>query len=253
LELTSPIDETREAGGRLPSLYVEPEEPAGEIDWPALEFHDVFKIFRSGSARTVALRGLDLRVERGEMISIVGPSGSGKSTLLALAAALDRPSAGEVRAAGRSLAQMDEAELARHRARGLAIVFQADNLWPGLSARENVATALRLAGRANPEVAAEEALATFDLANRAHLRPLALSGGEQQRVAIAAAAARRAPLVLADEPTGELDERNEDVVLRSLAELRDRFDSTIVVVTHSERVAAACDRVVELRDGKLAG
>jgi putative ABC transport system ATP-binding protein len=157
-----------------------------------------------------------------------------------------------VRAAGRSLAQLDEAELATHRARELAIVFQSDNLWPGLSARENVATALRLASRPDPEKAAREALEAFDLGARAHLRPRSLSGGEQQRVAIAAAAARRAPLVLADEPTGELDERNEGVVLRSLAELRDRFESTIVVVTHSERVAAACDRVVELRDGKVA-
>jgi len=253
VELTTGVDGARETGGsKLPSLYVEPEKPADEIDWPALEFHDVFKIYESGSARTVALRGLDLRVERGEMISVVGPSGSGKSTLLALAAALDRPSAGEVRAAGRSLAQLDERELAAHRARQLALVFQGDNLWPALSARENVATALRLASRPRPEQAAQEALEAFGLAGRAHLRPRSLSGGEQQRVAIAAAAARRAPLVLADEPTGELDERNEGVVLRSLAELRDRFESTIVVVTHSERVAGACDRVVELRDGKLA-
>jgi len=111
---------------------------------------------------------------------------------------------------------------------------------------------LRLAGRPHPERTAEEALGAFGLSERTHLRPRSLSGGEQQRVAIAAAAARRAPLVLADEPTGELDEKNEGIVLRSLADLRDRFESTIVVVTHSDRVAAACDRVVALQDGKVA-
>jgi putative ABC transport system ATP-binding protein len=242
-----------EAGASFPSLYVEPEKPAEEIDWPALEFHDVFRIYRSGPARTVALRGVDLRVERGEMVSIVGRSGSGKSTLLALAAALDTPSAGEVRARGRSLAQLDEAELARHRADEVAIVFQGDNLWPELSAHENVATSLRLSGTAEAAAQADEALAVFGLAGRAGLRPRSLSGGEQQRVAIAAAAARRAPLVLADEPTGELDERNEAIVLQSLRELRERHGSTIVVVTHSERVAGAADRVVELRDGRVAG
>jgi putative ABC transport system ATP-binding protein len=253
VELTTGVDEAREPGGnQLPSLYVEPEKPAGEIEWPALEFNDVFKIYESGSARTVALRGLDLRVERSELVAVIGPSGSGKSTLLALAAALDQPSAGDVTADGRSLAHLDEAGLASHRASGVAIVFQSDNLWPELSAQENVATALRLAGRPHPERTAAETLGEFGLSERTHLRPRSLSGGEQQRVAIAAAAARRAPLVLADEPTGELDEKNEGIVLRSLADLRDRFKSTIVVVTHSDRVAAACDRVVALQDGKVA-
>ena len=231
------------------SLYVEPEHPM-EVDWGALEFHDVFKIYRSGPTETVALRGLDLRIEQGEMVAVVGPSGSGKSTLLALASAMDTPSAGEVRALGSSLARMTEAELAAFRARGVAIVFQADNLWPALSARENVATALRIAGAGNAESRASEALGKFGLARREHLRPAALSGGEQQRVAIAAAAARRARLVLADEPTGELDERNEAIVLESLSELRDGHGSSVVVVTHSERVAGACDRVVPIRDGR---
>jgi putative ABC transport system ATP-binding protein len=250
--LTGQQGSPQEPGPGLASLYVEPEKPADEIDWPALEFHDVFKIYRSGPARTVALRGLDLKVEREEMIAVVGPSGSGKSTLLMLAAALDTPSAGEVRARGRSLAQLDEAELARHRAREVAIVFQADNLWPALNARESVSTALRLAGVDDPGGRADEALAAFGLAARATLRPRALSGGEQQRVAIAAAAARRAPLVLADEPTGELDQRNEAVVLESLHQLRERYGSAVIVVTHSQRVAAAADRVVELRDGKVS-
>jgi putative ABC transport system ATP-binding protein len=239
-------------GAGLRSLYVEPEEDPAEIQWGALEFHDVFRIFRSGPTETVALRGLDLRIEPNEMVGIVGPSGSGKSTLLSLAAALDVPSAGEVRALGRSLARLDEAELAEYRACSVAIVFQDDNLWPALSARENVTTALRLADADRADRRAGEALDAFGLGDRGGLRPRSLSGGEQQRVAIAAAAARRAPLVLCDEPTGQLDERNEGLVLESLRELRDQFGATVVVVTHAERVATACDRVVEIHDGRVA-
>jgi putative ABC transport system ATP-binding protein len=236
------------SAGGVKSLWVEPERDEGEFQWPALECHDVFKIFRSGPVETVALRGLELRVERGELVTVAGPSGSGKSTFLSLAAGLDEPSAGEVRVRGRSLGRLDETELAAYRARDLAIVFQSDNLWPALSAYENVAASLRLAGNsADPE----EALAAFGLHGRGDERASLLSGGEQQRVAIAAAAARRAPLVLADEPTGELDERNEALVLDALVELRARFGSTVVVVSHSARVAAAADRVIEMRDGRV--
>jgi ABC-type lipoprotein export system ATPase subunit len=234
------------------SLWVEPEREAGdELERPALQCHDLFKIFRSGPVETVALRGLELRVERGELVAVAGPSGSGKSTFLSLAAGLDEPSAGEVRALGKSLARSNPAELAAYRAQDVAIVFQSDNLWPALSAYENVATSLRLAGRPAARAEVEEALATFGLRPRVHERASLLSGGEQQRVAIAAAAARRAPLVLADEPTGELDERNEAGVLDALAELRARFGSTVVVVSHSRRVADAADRVIEMRDGRV--
>ncbi|MGZ4440878.1 MAG: ATP-binding cassette domain-containing protein, partial [Gaiellaceae bacterium] len=131
----------------MKSLYREPERKSAEIEFGALEFHDVFKIFRSGPAETVALRGLDLRIEPRELVAVFGPSGSGKSTMLHLAAALDEPSACEVRVFGRSLARLGEPELAAFRARELAIVFQRGNLWPTLTARENVALALRLAGR----------------------------------------------------------------------------------------------------------
>lgn len=233
------------------SLYVEPELEAHTLDWPALECRDVFKIFRSGPVETVALRGLDLRVDPGELVAVLGPSGCGKSTFLSLAAGLDTPSAGEVRALGRSLGQLGEDELARYRANQLAIVFQNDNLWPALSAQENVVTALRLAGHEDPRDASIAALEAFGLGRRATHRARALSGGEQQRVAIAGAAARQAALVLADEPTGELDEGNERLVLDALAELRERYGSTVIMVTHSERVAEAADRVVELRDGRV--
>src|SRR6266550_3047463 len=116
------------------SLYIEPESSPEELEWPALELLDVFKIYRSGPTETVALRGLDFRVEPGELVAVLGPSGCGKSTMLALAAGLDQPSAGEVRAFGDSLARSSESELATYRARDLAVVFQSDNLWPALSA-----------------------------------------------------------------------------------------------------------------------
>jgi putative ABC transport system ATP-binding protein len=236
----------------LTSLYREPERQE-EVSFGALEFHDVFRIFSSGPAETVALRGLDLRVEPHELVALYGPSGSGKSTALHLAAGLDEASAGDVLALGRSLARLNEVELAGYRAREVAIVFQSGNLWPMLSARENVALGLRLAGRRRGiRAAIDRALDTFDLQHREKQRAGSLSGGEQQRVAIAAAAAREAPLMLADEPTAELDARNERTVLQSLQRLRDEFGTTVVVVTHSSRVADAVDRVVEIRDGAAA-
>ena len=234
------------------SLYVEPEAQPEQIDWPALELHDVFRIFRSGDVETVALRGVDLELRRRELVALLGPSGSGKSTLLALAAGLDQPSAGEVRAFGRSLARLGDEELARYRAREVAVVFQADNLWPALTARENVAVSLRLAGHPAADEAARDTLGAFGLEQRTAQRPAELSGGEQQRVAIAAAAARGASLVLADEPTAELDEQNERVVIEALDRLRHSYGCAVLVVTHAERVAVAADRVVELRDGRVA-
>jgi ABC-type lipoprotein export system ATPase subunit len=233
------------------SLWREPERTPKGVSFGALELRDVFKIFRSGPAETVALRGLDLRVEPGELIAILGRSGSGKSTMLHIAAGLDQPSAGEVRVFGRSLSRLGEGELAEYRAREVAVVFQHGNLWSALTARENVALALRLAGGRRVGRAVAEALSAFGLGGRARVRASALSGGEQQRVAIAAAAAREAPLVLADEPTAELDVENEQVVLEALGRLRKEFGSTVVIVTHSPRIAAAVDRVLELVDGRL--
>ncbi|MBV8998546.1 MAG: ABC transporter ATP-binding protein [Solirubrobacterales bacterium] len=240
------------ASGRATrSLWREPERVAEPVRWPALQFHDVFKIYRSGPVETVALRGLELKVERGEMVAVLGPSGCGKSTMLALAAALDQPSAGAVRAGDRSLQRLDELELARYRAREVSLVFQSENLWPSLSAQENVMVGLRLAGHENTAGAAEDALGAFGLAGRGGHRAGALSGGEQQRVAIAAAYARRPPLVLADEPTGELDAGNEQRVLDALRQLCEQQRSTVVLVTHSSRVAGAADRVLEMRDGRV--
>jgi putative ABC transport system ATP-binding protein len=234
------------------SLYREPESE-GQVDWPVLEMHDVFKIYRSGPVETVALRGVDLELDAGTLGAILGPSGCGKSTLLALAAGLDRASAGDVRSAGTSLLTRTEEELAAYRAHSVGIVFQSGNLWPSLSARENVLAALRLAGIADAPRRTAESLAEFGLADRAEHRAAALSGGEQQRVAIAAAVARQAPLILADEPTGELDAANQDVVLRALRGLPREHDCAVLVVTHSPVVAAAADQVIEMRDGAVVG
>lgn len=231
------------------SLYREPEADEEPTRWPALEMHDVFKIYRSGDVETVALRGIDLELNAGQMIAILGPSGCGKSTLLALAAGLDRVSAGEVRSFGTSLVTQSEAELARYRARGVGVVFQSDNLWPTLSARENVVMALRLAEQDLPASDADLALAELGLGERLGHRASALSGGEQQRVAIAAALARRAPLILADEPTGELDASSQQVVLSALRRLPGEHGCAVLVVTHSHVVAGAADQVIEMRDG----
>jgi putative ABC transport system ATP-binding protein len=233
------------------SLYREPEVEREPVEPPVLEMRDVFKIHRSGAVETVALRGVDFEVRRGHLVAILGPSGCGKSTLLSLAAGLDRVSAGDVRSFGASLVTESEEQLAAYRARGVGVVFQSDNLWPTLTAEENVAAALRLGGIEAPARRAAEALAELGLAKRRDHRAMALSGGEQQRVAIAAALARRAPLVLADEPTGELDAANQRAVLGALRRLPADHGCAVVVVTHSRIVAGAADRVVELRDGAI--
>src|SRR5439155_4194920 len=147
--------------------------------------------------------------------------------------------------------RLDEGGLAEYRSRKIALVFQNDNLWPILTARENVVAAIRLAGARHAGTVANEALEVVGLTNRATHRPRALSGGEQQRTAIAAAAARRSPLVLADEPTGELDIDNERRVLDELRRLRSEYGSTVVTVTHSSRLAEQAERVIEIRDGKV--
>jgi putative ABC transport system ATP-binding protein len=234
------------------SLYREPPEPASGPDRPALEFIDVFKLFRSGAVETVALRGLDLRVQTGEFVAVLGRSGSGKSTFVHLSAGLEDASAGEVRAFGRSLGRMRERELATYRAQMVSIVLQSDNLWSYLTARENVVASLQIAGVEDAARRADDALDAFGLSARSHHRPAALSGGEQQRVAIAAAASRQAPLVLADEPTGELDAGNESIVLDALEQLRAMTGATVVTVTHSRKVAETADRIVTFVDGRVA-
>jgi lipoprotein-releasing system ATP-binding protein len=233
------------------SLYREPEASPREMEWPALELHDVFKIYRSGPVETVALRGLDLEVRKGEIIALLGPSGCGKSTLLALAAGLDRPSAGEVRAFGDSLEAMGEQELARYRARRIGIVFQSDNLLAPLSARENVQLTLGLAGFPEAAARAADALRSVGLGARMANRVTALSGGEQQRVAIARAVANAPRALLADEPTGNLDPHTSDHVFQALMQLVKATGVAMLIATHNMELAGRMDRRVSLVEGRV--
>jgi len=216
----------------------------------------VFKIYKVADIEAVALRGLDLRVRRGEFVALVGASGSGKSTLLNILAGLDQPSAGRVFVGDRDLAAMTPEELVDYRRRDVGFVWQetARNLLPYLDARENVAPPLILKGTA-PAAArrrAGELLELVGLAARARHRPAELSGGEQQRVAIAVALANEPPLLLADEPTGELDAIAADAVFDAFARINRQLGTTILVVTHDPDIAARVDRVIGIRDGRTS-
>ncbi|MDW8047816.1 MAG: ABC transporter ATP-binding protein [Chloroflexota bacterium] len=216
----------------------------------------MFKIYKVADIEVVALRGLDLRVRRGEFVALVGASGSGKSTLLNILAGLDQPSAGRVFVGDRDLAAMTPEELVDYRRRDVGFVWQetARNLLPYLDARENVALPLILKGTA-PAAArrrAGELLELVGLAARARHRPAELSGGEQQRVAIAVALANEPPLVLADEPTGELDAIAADAVFDAFARINRQLGTTILVVTHDPDIAARVDRVIGIRDGRTS-
>jgi putative ABC transport system ATP-binding protein len=206
-----------------------------------------------GPPPVVALDGIDLEVSPGEFVAVVGPSGCGKSTLLHLLAAIDRPTSGEVRVDGRDLAAMPESERTLYRRRDVGLVFQFFNLLPHLDVAENVALPRRLDGRADAPERARDLLARVGLAHRAAAHPYELSGGEMQRVAIARALVTGARLLLADEPTGNLDSRNGEQVLDRLEEVRKERGVTLLLATHSEAAARRADRVVEMRDGRLVG
>lgn len=218
-----------------------------------LEVEGVYKAFASPAGPIEVLRGVDLRVAGGETIAIVGESGSGKSTLLSLLAGLDAPTHGSVRVDGADLGALSEAELARFRARRLGIVFQQFHLMSGLTALENVSLPLELQRAPDAERRARDVLEQVGLAKRAAHLPSRLSGGECQRVAIARALVVEPALLLADEPSGSLDAVTGDAVDRLLFELVERRGTTLVLVTHSERLAAACDRCLKLADGALVG
>jgi ABC-type lipoprotein export system ATPase subunit len=215
----------------------------------ALVIRDVFRIFRSGPVETVALRGASLQIEAGEFVALVGPSGSGKSTLLHIAAGLEEPSAGSVEVAGEQFAGLDDDGLLRMRRRLVGVVFQRDNLWGHLTALQNVALAGQLARRPDAVERSRRLLDDLGLSNRAGNRPSALSGGEQQRVAVAAALVNEPALLLADEPTGELDRASEALVLDVLETARQRHGCALMIVTHSEEVAARAGRVVRMHNG----
>jgi putative ABC transport system ATP-binding protein len=222
---------------------------------PAIETRGLTKVYGEGETAVHALDGVDVEVPRGEMVAIMGPSGSGKSTLLHLLGALDTPTGGTVKVGGRRFDGLGDAELTVLRRDSIGFVFQFFNLLPALTAEENVLLPALIAGRRDERIRrrAAELLDTVGLAGRATHLPSELSGGEQQRVSIARALLLKPKLVLADEPTGNLDSRSSVEVLRLLRRLNRDQGHTIVLVTHDPAAAAMAARVVFLRDGRIAG
>lgn len=214
---------------------------------------DLAMEFRTGEIVVQALRGVDLEVDPGEFIAIVGPSGSGKTTLLNLMGALDVPTGGRIEIFGRDLGQLNRKERAEIRLRSLGFVFQAYNLVPVLTARENVEFVLELQGvaAARRRAQAEQTLGELGLGELAERRPSEMSGGQQQRVAVARAVAARPSLVLADEPTANLDSENAQALLQMMRRLRDEGGMTFVFSTHDPLVVSYASRVVTLRDGQV--
>ncbi len=227
----------------------------GEWAWHyrgLIELAGVSKVF-DGKRQVAALQAIDLRIERGEMVAIMGPSGSGKSTLLNLIGGLDRPSAGEIRIEGRAFNGLPDDELTRVRRDKIGFIFQFFNLLPSLNCLENVALPLHLRGwaKGKAEARARELLALVGLGRRLEHLPEELSGGERQRVAIARALSVYPPILLADEPTGNLDTQTGAEILNLIREVHQRLGATVLVVTHDLNVAGSCSRTISLRDGRI--
>ncbi len=219
----------------------------------AVAVRRLVKVFGTGEGRVEALRGIDLDISRGEFVAVMGPSGSGKSTLLHLIGGLDTPTSGTVAVGGEDLGKLDDDRLTLLRRRRVGFIFQAFNLIDVLTAEENVALPLVIDGVAEA-VASRRALAALDLVDLAHRRhhvPGRMSGGEQQRLAIARALVTEPLLLLADEPTGNLDSAGSDQVMTLLRNLVDQRRQTVLMVTHNSRQAALADRLIRLRDGRV--
>jgi putative ABC transport system ATP-binding protein len=205
-----------------------------------------------GATRVHILKNIDLNIGRGEAVGLLGPSGSGKSTLLMVMTGLERPDSGSVMVTGEELRDLDEDALARFRGRSIGIVFQAFHLIPTMTALENVAVPLELAGVAEALSRAERELAAVGLSERIHHYPAELSGGEQQRVAVARALAPNPAIVVADEPTGNLDESTGRDIIELLFRGKSERGTTLILVTHDAALAARCDRVLHMRSGQIA-
>jgi|SRR6185436_9335401 len=216
-----------------------------------ISVRDLVMRLPSGGRSLTILDGVSLDIAAGEVVAVTGPSGSGKSTLLGLLAGLDTPSAGSITVDGVEVTRLGEAELARFRRRTIGFVFQSYHLIPTLTATENVAVPLELAGSAHPLPAARRLLDEVGLADRADHYPAQLSGGEQQRVALARAVSLAPPVLLADEPTGNLDSATGEQIIDVLLGLNRQRGSTLVLVTHDAALAARAGRAIALRDGRL--
>jgi len=219
----------------------------------ALEGIDIRKSLPLGRERIDILKGISLRVEHGEFVAVIGPSGSGKSTLLGIIAGLDTPTSGQVLIDGVDITRMGEGQLAQVRNAKIGMVYQAFNLIPTLTAQENVEIPLYVGKHpGSPAVRARELLTLVGLEHRLGNRPNQLSGGEQQRVAVARALSADPAIVIMDEPTGNLDQKNSDNVLAMIRDLRNRTGKTFIIATHDPTVAAAADRAIRIVDGMVA-
>ena len=216
-----------------------------------LETQGLTKIYGSGETAVHALRGVDLAVENGEFVAIVGTSGSGKSTLLHMLGGLDRPTAGKVLVDGQDIFAFKDEALTIFRRRRVGFVFQSYNLVPMLSVYENIVLPIQLDGAKVDEDYVSEVIRTLGLSDRLHSLPNQLSGGQQQRVAIARALATKPAIVLADEPTGNLDSKTSQDVLGLMKVTSQRFGQTMVMITHNEEIAQLADRVVRVEDGRV--
>ncbi len=218
-----------------------------------LEVRGLVKTYGEGEAKVQALRGIDLSVERGEFVAVVGSSGSGKSTFLNLVGGLDLPTAGEVIVDGKNLQSLSDREITIFRRRKIGFIFQQYNLIPMLNARENILLPLKLDGREGDGEYLRELVHMLGLEDKLHALPGQLSGGQQQRVAIARALAAKPSLLLADEPTGNLDSKTSQDVTGLLRITGERFRQTIIMITHNEEIAQSADRILRIEDGRLAG
>ena len=216
---------------------------------------DLIKVYKIGKSEVIALRGLDCTIKEGQVLAIMGPSGCGKTTLLNIIGGLDRPTAGSVKIDGMNLVDLNDAELVKHRRERVGIVFQFFNLVPTLTARENIELPMRLAGKSSAHMnqRTDSLLRLVDMQPRADHKPDELSGGEQQRIGLATALANDPPILLADEPTGELDTVTGHQILLLLKQLRDEYKKTVVIVTHDNRIGEIADTVMTIVDGKITG
>jgi len=215
-----------------------------------IKLQDITKVYPMGKRELTVLSGINLHIERGELVAIMGPSGSGKSTMLNLMGCLDIPTSGSYYLEDREVSRLNSRELAQIRAQKIGFVFQTFNLLPRLSALANVELGMRYAGGSDRR-RAMEALAKVGLSDRSNHRPTELSGGEQQRVAIARALVKNPPLILADEPTGNLDSRSGEEIISVLTSLHAEQGITLVVITHDTNIASHCQRIINLKDGQV--
>ncbi|MGI6344133.1 MAG: ABC transporter ATP-binding protein [Bacillota bacterium] len=219
---------------------------------PLLQVQDLTKIYGQGQTAVTALDNVSLTVEEGEFVAVIGPSGSGKSTLLHMIGGVDRPTSGKVLIDGADIYSLDESRLAIFRRRQIGLIYQFYNLIPVLNVEENITLPLLLDGREEDQEYLQQLLTTLGLTGRLHHLPNQLSGGEQQRVSIGRALINHPALVLADEPTGNLDSKNSREIVSLLKLFNRQYKQTLIIITHDERIAIQADRVISIEDGRIA-